>query len=87
MGDRWWWLSFADANRPKGTQFLGAVLVRAGSMIEAVGNAHILGINPGGEVRGFEIPDGTEPIASYTNRLLNREECEQFDREMLEARR
>lgn len=31
-----WWLSFADGSLPAGTQFLGAVMVRAHSFIEAV---------------------------------------------------
>jgi hypothetical protein len=25
----WWWLSFADANRPTGQQFLGVAIMQA----------------------------------------------------------
>ena len=54
-----WWLSFADPLRPTGQQFLGVVIVDAIGFIEAVRVTHILGVNPGGEVRGIEKPDGS----------------------------
>jgi hypothetical protein len=61
----WWWLSFAD-----GGEFLGATLVSAGSFVEAVAVTHRLGINPGGEVQGTEMP--LMPVdAEWTNRLLS----------------
>ena len=55
-----WWLSFVDPSRsapmeeqvPGGGGFLGVVVVEAPSFIAAVGKAHRLGINPGGEVQG-----------------------------------
>lgn len=50
-GSALWWLSFAAEDG-----FRGVVLTRANSMIEAVQKTHALGINPGGEVRGFEVP-------------------------------
>lgn len=77
--DRWWWLSFADATLPKGTQFLGACIVRARGMVSAVSRAHVLGINPGGEVVGYELPAAADEIGipdDYCNRLLTREEAE-----------
>jgi hypothetical protein len=73
---RWWWLSFADGNLPKGTQFLGAAVVEACGMAGAAFEAHRLGINPGGEVLGIEIPDKGVPPESHRNRLLSREEVE-----------
>ena len=50
-GSGLWWLSFAAADG-----FRGVVLTRAGSFIEANQKTHMLGVNPGGEVRGFEVP-------------------------------
>lgn len=46
----WWWLSFADGDRPPGSQFLGCAAVDAPDMPSAIRRAHVLGINPGGEV-------------------------------------
>lgn len=46
-----YWLSFASEEGN-----LGCALVEASSMEEAVTEAHRLGINPGGEVMGVEIP-------------------------------
>ncbi len=61
----WWWLSFAD-----GDGFLGAALVAARDFVDAVDVAHRLGINPGGEVLGSEMP--SMPVdAEWTNRLLS----------------
>jgi hypothetical protein len=88
-----WWLSFADPSRPKGTQFLGVAIVRVDSSGEgdgffhAVRTAHALGINPGGQVQGHFIPPDIAPLvdAKWVERLLTREECEQFDREWAQA--
>jgi hypothetical protein len=61
----WWWLSFAD-----GDGFLGAALVAARDFVDAVDVTHRLGINPGGEVLGTEMP--LMPVdAEWTNRLLS----------------
>lgn len=49
-----WWLSFADPDLPRGRQFLGVVVVRADDMKDAMQKAWRLGINPGGEVKGYE---------------------------------
>ena len=79
----WWWLSFADGERPKGQQFLGACLVQAQGLLGATLAARLLGLNPGGEVKGVgPIPTDTEFPPGWTNRLLNREECAEFDRLM-----
>lgn len=82
----WWWLSFADPARPRGTQFLGAAIVRGLCLGSALDMARYLRINPGGEVEGHEIPASIEMPARFTDRLLTREECEALDRE-LAARR
>lgn len=50
--NKWWWLSFAS----KGG-FLGAVIVSGEDQPEAARRASKLGINPGGEVLGFDADD------------------------------
>jgi hypothetical protein len=60
-----WWLSFADATRPAGSQFLGICIVRAVDMVSAIKVAHALGINPGGEVRGFVVDDAAAARLSF----------------------
>lgn len=50
-----WYLSFAGE-----TGSLGACVVDAPGFMEAVLATHALGINPGGEVAGFEIPPGEQ---------------------------
>jgi hypothetical protein len=73
----WWWLSFADGNRPVGQQFLGAALVQADDFITATTVAHVKGCNPGGEVLAFPVPpDDGPPPTGYRNRLLSRSELE-----------
>ncbi len=77
----WWWLSFCDTERPEGTQFLGAALVRARNAATAMLEAHAQGCNPGGSIAMWEIPDEV-PVAEcpeWVNRLMSREEVEMFD--------
>jgi len=81
-----WWLSFADGNKPKGSQFLGAIIIHANDFIEAITETHMLGINPGGECQGMQVPPEGEllvPIGEeWKYRLLSLQECEAFDAEM-----
>lgn len=75
------WLSFADPKLPKGKQFLGAVVIRADDMIEAIKRSHFLGINPGGEVEGHPVIylAGVDPIPdSFKERLLSRSEIDRL---------
>lgn len=51
-----YWLSFCDADKPKGSQFLGVVLVDAESLEDAVRACWKAGCNPGGEVASIELP-------------------------------
>jgi hypothetical protein len=46
----WYYLSFSDPKRPRGTQFLGACFVRGTTARMAVQAAWNLKCNPGGEV-------------------------------------
>lgn len=77
-----WWLSFADPDRPKGEQFLGVAIVRASGMGPAVTTAHVLKINPGGEVQGVEIPKTLAPPDEWIGRLLSREEIVDLEKIM-----
>lgn len=66
----WWWLSFVDPDLPEGTRSLGVSLVQGDDLVEACKEAHRLGINPGGEVLGCELPDHEVPGETYRNRLM-----------------
>ena len=73
-----WWLSFCDPDKPKGTQFLGVIIVDAKGLFHAHHQINMLGINPGGEIQCFDISKIDPPIKDrYKNRLLTKEECEE----------
>ena len=73
----WYYISFADGTLPKGTQFLGAVVVEGYGVSTAIQRAHELGINPGGEALTAAWPDHVPlPAEGFRNRLLNRAEAE-----------
>jgi hypothetical protein len=79
----WWWLSFCDTERPKGQQFLGACIVRGRGVAMATITAHLHGCNPGGEVMAIgPVPVDTKFPDGFTERLLTRTECEEFERLM-----
>lgn len=88
---RWFWLSFVDPDLPEGEQFLGVVVIgvneiscalaekdprfKNSAFPLAVGYAHTQRLNPGGEVKGYEITDDIEKVApEFRNRLLSAEE-------------
>ena len=71
----WQWLSFCDQDLPNGSKFLGVCIVEASDIVSASVLAHVLGINPGGEVLGCEV---TEPPDDCKNRLLTRDEAERL---------
>lgn len=80
------WLSFADGTRPKGQQFLGACMVEVkrfpdhrDSLKAALRKAHVLGINPGGEVQSVELPDVAPIHESWFDVLLDRPTIEKHD--------
>jgi hypothetical protein len=72
----YWYLSFADADRPEGDQFLGGCIVKAHSMKEAIKEAWRHGCNPGGEVVGHPVPPELEHNVSRfgINTLLTKQE-------------
>lgn len=74
-----WWLSYANDEG-----FLGAVVVRASHFLEACQASGIMGLSPGGQVKGLEIPaEFRSKVADrWIERLLTEEECKEFDQEM-----
>ena len=77
-----WWLSFVDAQLPKGEQFLGVIILRGQGFTDAIRRTHALKLNPGGGVQGLKIPEEIKIDDIWLNRLLPRNECEQLDREI-----
>lgn len=79
----WWYLSFvSDAG------FLGATIVEVAgdsetdeASIEAVKRAHQLGVNPGGQVLGFKMPEPCACPLEWRNRLLSRQDLENLGAE------
>lgn len=69
------WLSFADGDLPKGTQFLGGVFVEAESAEHAVKRAAEIGCNPGGDILITKSPDGIRMAGEWMDRLLDRAEA------------
>lgn len=72
-----YYLSFCDPNKPKGSQFLGACVVEAHDERGAYLRATALGINPGGEIAMWEIdattiddipPEGRKYLDSFVPR-------------------
>jgi len=74
MSTNIWWLSFVDDSDPSKERapHLGCCLVEAKGMLEAVKEAHRLEINPGGQVRGIEMPDSEEARAEVESLGMNR---------------
>lgn len=88
---RYWWLSFADGDKPRGQQFLGACVVRAPGFVTAIIAAKESGCFPGGEVAGIPLAmtndEALEVFVVFANgylrkdpayRLLARPEAEQL---------
>ena len=68
-----WWMSFCDPDKPKGEQFIGVAIVVAPGLMHAHQLSWDMGINPGGELQGYQV-EGVG--AQYHNRLLSRAELE-----------
>lgn len=51
----YYWLSFCDADRDEGEQFLGGCLIDAEDVDDAIKKAHRRGCNPGGEVACLQV--------------------------------
>jgi hypothetical protein len=76
----WWYLSYADE-----TRFRGAVIVEARGFASAMQTVTLLGINPGGEVQGWQFDPAKigalcpDP-RTLANRLLSKEELQSMER-------
>jgi hypothetical protein len=57
----YYWLSFCDADLPEGEQFLGACLIAADDVDEAIRKSHRRKCNPGGEIACVQIDAKHEP--------------------------
>lgn len=69
--ERWHYFSFAD------TEFRGGVFMLSRGFVTGLIKINDLGINPGGEVIAWDVPDEHMAPESYRNRLLIRAEiCE-----------
>lgn len=71
------WLSFADGLKPEGSQFLGVAIVKADTLAAAVRDTWERGINPGGEVMGFHVPERAADTLGEADigRLLTKDEA------------
>lgn len=86
----YWWMSFVDADRPKGEgdRFLGGLIIEADNALRMLTKSHALGLNPGGEVMFFKIPEKYEyriPMDWVDRKLINRDECNELEAEFGEA--
>lgn len=74
----WLALYFTNGKEPTkpGDDVKGCALVRAHDVVEAVRETHRLGINPGGGVRAYAVPelDVTPPDPAWLGRLLTYDE-------------
>jgi hypothetical protein len=78
------YMSFCDGDMPKGSKFLGAVMVFAEDLQSAVLQAWVMGVNPGGEVASMKASSAVASMVDkkWLNRLLSKDEVDQFDLEM-----
>ena len=82
--DPLWWLSFCDPakapppelQRPGGPSFLGAVITQAPTFEAAITRSHLLGVNPGGEIKILGPIEAKYIAAEYRDRLLSAAEIE-----------
>lgn len=72
QSEDYWWLSFCDPDKPEGTQFLGAIIVKAHGITDAITKCNAMMINPGGEVKGMPIPITEETQKRLTPDVLHR---------------
>jgi hypothetical protein len=83
----YWWMSFVDKNKPKGSKFLGALIIKAENKYDVLVKSWTLGLNPGGDVQFYKIPEEYEsriPAEWIETRILNKEEIDAFERKWLQ---
>lgn len=79
----YWWMSFCDPDKPEGTQFLGAAIIKADNHFDMMTRSWLLGLNPGGEVAFFEIPEQYEkrvPNDWIESRLITKIEADELEK-------
>ncbi len=76
LGWKLWWLSYAGE-----TESHGVVLVAGRDFLHACERSKLLGLSPGGHVKGFEVPRGPwfDRCVPLCNRRLSRQELEALD--------
>lgn len=67
------WMSFCDPERPKGSQFIGVIIMREKGIAHAINRTWAMGINPGGEVMSYETDD-SDILPEHFNKLLTKDE-------------
>jgi hypothetical protein len=78
----YFWMSFCDPEKPEGSRFLGALVIKADSDFEALARSWFLELNPGGEMLFYEIPELYHeriPTDWIETRLITRKECETLE--------
>ena len=75
-GWKLWWLSYAGEEASR-----GVVVVAGKDFLHACGRSKTLGLSPGGEVKGFEVPRGEwfDRCLLLLNRRLSRQQLEELD--------
>lgn len=80
-----WWLSFADAKKPRGQMFVGCAIVQAADPNVAVAQCLMLGIWPE-NVPGLDVEFVPVDLNQYAvtdlNRMLTREDAERLGNEV-----
>lgn len=82
----WQWVMFAEPAR-FGVTFLGAYVTRAASLQQAVLQAHLAGLCPGGHAEAVSLPPTLKIRADYCDRLLTLEQAEALRDEIKRLRK
>lgn len=69
----WTYCSFAGES-----SFNGGAIIKACGVIDAAMKTKQMGINPGGELMTFPLPDSALPEEKYRNRLLTKKDILEF---------
>ena len=77
--EHFWWLSFADGTKPKGTQNLGVVITKAKGMAHAIAKSHELGLNPGGGIQACTFSHKLIEGKDCCDKLLTRDDLRRLD--------
>ena len=78
------WISFCDVDKPKGSQFIGVIIIDSMNFDSAIKQTHSLKINPGGEISSWQVNGRNIPLM-YFNRLLSTEQVDELEKHMAEG--